>query len=110
MNGCVIQSKPSALTCGLKDSGVALAVPRGERLHHAVDLLGFTRQTEAPQELPANRGGGLSRLMRVRGSRVHAGSPSAHRRAWTKLRSANSCSSTKACSTLMLKSSLQEEK
>lgn len=62
------QSKPSALTCGLKDSGVALAVPRGERLHHAVDLLGFTRQTEAPQELPANRGGGLSRLMRVRGS------------------------------------------
>lgn len=102
------QSKPSVLTCRLKDSGVALAVPGGKRLHHAVDLLGFTWQTEAPQELPAIRGGGLSRLMpRVR---VHADSPSAHRRAWTKLRSANSCSSTKACSTLMLKSSLQEEK
>lgn len=33
---------------------------------------------------------------------------SADRRAWTRLRSANSCSSTKACSTLMLKSSLLE--
>lgn len=35
---------------------------------------------------------------------------SSHRSAWTRLRSANSCSSTKACSTLMLKSSLVERK
>lgn len=53
-----IPGKLSKLTCRLKDSGVALAVPRGKRLHHAIDLLGFAWQTEAPQELPVIRGGG----------------------------------------------------
>lgn len=42
----------SAGTCALKHSGVAAAVSLGEGLHHAVDLLSFTRQPEAPEELP----------------------------------------------------------
>lgn len=41
------------LTCGLEDTGVALAVPLGKRLHHPVDLLRFPGQPETPQELPA---------------------------------------------------------
>ncbi len=44
-----------SLTCGLEDVGVAVTVACGEGLHHAVDLLSFTRQTETPQELPAER-------------------------------------------------------
>lgn len=52
--------KPAlCLTCRLEDSRVTLAVTGGKRLHHAVNLLGFTGQTETPQELPVNqvRGG-----------------------------------------------------
>jgi len=44
-----------SLTCGLEDVGVAVTVACGEGLHHAVDLLSFTRQTETPQELPTRR-------------------------------------------------------
>ena len=39
-------------TCGLEHAVIAPAVPLGERLHHPVDLLGLSRQPEAPQELP----------------------------------------------------------
>lgn len=46
------QQPALCLTCRLEDPRVALAVPRGERLHHTVNLLGFTWQTETPQELP----------------------------------------------------------
>lgn len=42
-----------ALTCGLEDARVALAVPLGKGLHHPVDLLRLPGQPEAPQELPA---------------------------------------------------------
>lgn len=42
-------------TCGLEHSGVTVAVTRRERLHHPVDLLGFTWEPEAPQKLPDNR-------------------------------------------------------
>lgn len=42
-------------TCGLEDLGVAVAVAAGESFHHPVDLLSFSWQTEAPQELPARR-------------------------------------------------------
>lgn len=40
------------ITCGPEDSGVTEAVASSEGLHHAVNLLGLTRQPEAPQELP----------------------------------------------------------
>lgn len=46
--GCVC-----VCTCGLEDTRIALAVPGGKRLHHAIDLLGFTRKSETPQKLPA---------------------------------------------------------
>jgi len=102
-----------ALTCGLEDAGVALAVPLGEGLHHPVDLLRLPGQPEAPQELPAESEAS-------RGSRTPAPSgpppghspapgPFAHRSACTRLRSVNSCSSTKACRTWMLNSSLREQ-
>lgn len=101
------------LTCWLEDSRVALAVPRGKRLHHTVDFLGFTWQTETPQELPTiTEKWGVVQMWCHRESQDisvwfhHC----ADRSAWTRLRSANSCSSTKACSTLMLKSSLVERK
>lgn len=45
----------SHLTCGLEDSMVALAVPGCKRLHHSVDLLRFTRQSETPEKLPVCR-------------------------------------------------------
>lgn len=35
-----------------EDVGIELAVTLSKRLHHAVNLLGFARQPEAPQELP----------------------------------------------------------
>lgn len=34
-----------------EDVGIQLAVALREALHHAIDLLGFARQTEGPQEL-----------------------------------------------------------
>lgn len=40
-------------TCGLENPRVAQAVALGKGLHHAVDLLGFSREAEAPEELPA---------------------------------------------------------
>lgn len=40
-------------TGALEDAGVAVAVSLSEGLHHSVNLLGFTRQTETPQELSA---------------------------------------------------------
>lgn len=40
-------------TCWLKDAQITVAVASGEGLHHAVNLLGLTRETETPQELPA---------------------------------------------------------
>ena len=48
-------------TCWLEDSRVALAVARSERLHHTVNLLGFTRQAETPEELPATENVSLSK-------------------------------------------------
>lgn len=38
-------------TCGLEDVGVAVAVASGKGLHHAVNLLGFSREPKAPQKL-----------------------------------------------------------
>lgn len=43
-------------TCGLEDARIALAVPGGECLHHTINLLGFTGESEAPQKLPATAG------------------------------------------------------
>ncbi len=40
-------------TSALEDAGVAVAVSLSKGLHHSVNLLGFTRQTETPQELSA---------------------------------------------------------
>lgn len=40
-------------TGALEDAGVAVAVSLSEGLHHSVNLLGFTRQTETPKELSA---------------------------------------------------------
>jgi len=42
-------------TRGLEDPGVTVAVASRERLHHPVDLLRFSRETKAPQKLPARR-------------------------------------------------------
>ena len=39
-------------TCGGEHPGVELAVSLREALHHSVNLLGLTGQTEAPEELP----------------------------------------------------------
>lgn len=49
-DGTTLQGR--SLTRGLEDAAVALAVSLGKRLHHPVDLLGLSRQPEAPQELP----------------------------------------------------------
>lgn len=46
----------SSLTRGLEHPGVALAVPLRKGLHHPVDLLGLSREPEAPQELPEGEG------------------------------------------------------
>lgn len=40
------------ITCGSEDTGVTEAVASSKGLHHAVNFLGFSRQPEAPQELP----------------------------------------------------------
>lgn len=40
-------------TCGLEDAGVALGVTGCKGLHHPVNLLSFSRETEAPQKLSA---------------------------------------------------------
>lgn len=45
---------PGSCTCGLKDAGVAGAVSLSEGLHHAIDLLSLTRETETPQKLPVD--------------------------------------------------------
>lgn len=42
-------------TCGLENTRVALAVALSERLHHAIDLLSFSRQPKTPQELSVRR-------------------------------------------------------
>lgn len=42
-----------ACTCGLEDPGVTAAVASCKRLHHPVNLLSFSRETKAPQKLPA---------------------------------------------------------
>lgn len=51
--GAASPGRGRARTCGLEHPMVALTVALGERLHHPVDLLGLSRQPEAPQELPA---------------------------------------------------------
>lgn len=53
-------SRERALTRGLENPAVALAVPLGERLHHPVDLLGLPGQPEAPQKLPGGEGGSVT--------------------------------------------------
>lgn len=53
--GCWGDRLGQALTCGLEDTRVALAVPLGKGLHHPVDLLCLPWQPEAPQELPVER-------------------------------------------------------
>lgn len=50
--GCQGDRRGQALTCGLEDTRVALAVPLGKGLHHPVNLLCLPWQPEAPQELP----------------------------------------------------------
>ena len=50
--GVVLVGREELVTCGPEDSGVTEAVASSEGLHHAVNLLGLTRQPEAPQELP----------------------------------------------------------
>lgn len=49
------EGAPLALTCGLEHPVVALTVALGKRLHHPVNLLGLSRQPEAPQELPGGQ-------------------------------------------------------
>lgn len=50
------ETKPLCVrTGGLEDPGVTVAVASCERLHHPVNLLSFSRETEAPQKLPARR-------------------------------------------------------
>lgn len=41
------------LTCTLEDAGVAMTVSLSEGLHHSVNLLRLTRQTETPEKLSA---------------------------------------------------------
>jgi hypothetical protein len=41
-----------SLTCRLEHPSIALTVPLGKGLHHPVNLLGLSREPEAPQELP----------------------------------------------------------
>lgn len=43
----------SLVTGALEDAGVTVAVSLGKSLHHSINLLGFSRQTETPQELSA---------------------------------------------------------
>ena len=49
---CSLWSNTHSGTCALKHSRVTVTVSLGERLHHAVDLLSFAGQPEAPEELP----------------------------------------------------------
>lgn len=49
-------------TGALEDAGVAVAVSLSKGLHHSVNLLGFTGQTETPQELSAETGPGLAQV------------------------------------------------
>lgn len=42
-------------TRGLKDPWVTVAVASCKRLHHPVNLLSFSRETKAPEELSARR-------------------------------------------------------
>lgn len=48
-------TEASSRTCGLEHPVIALTVPLGKSLHHPVDLLGLSREPEAPQELPKGR-------------------------------------------------------
>lgn len=48
----LIFGKHNKFTCGLENTRVTMAVALSEGFHHAVDLLGFSWQTETPQELP----------------------------------------------------------
>lgn len=45
-------TEASSRTCGLEHPVITLTVPLGKGLHHPVDLLGLSREPEAPQELP----------------------------------------------------------
>lgn len=54
--GEVLRGHEELLTCGPEDSGITEAVASSEGLHHPVNLLGFARQPEAPQELPRGTG------------------------------------------------------
>lgn len=47
-----------APTCGLENPGVTQAVSLGKGFHHPVNLLGLSREAEAPQKLPAWKGAG----------------------------------------------------
>lgn len=40
-------------TCGLENPRVTQAVSLGKGFHHPVNLLGLSREAEAPQKLPA---------------------------------------------------------
>lgn len=43
------------LTSALEDARIAVAVSLCKSLHHSVNLLGFSRQTEAPKKLPVKK-------------------------------------------------------
>lgn len=51
--------KVYTFTSALEDARVAVTVSLSESLHHSVNLLSFTRQTETPQELSAGGRSGL---------------------------------------------------
>lgn len=42
-------------TSALEDARVAVAVSLCKGLHHSINLLGFSRQTEAPKKLPVKQ-------------------------------------------------------
>ena len=133
------ETKPlCARTGGLEDPGVTVAVASCERLHHPVNLLSFSRETEAPQKLPARRrrckknthtmssrkegGGGFSTSSETQKKKTGLKVKTAamfHTRmreyfgdtnlsACTRFRSENSCRPTKAFSICRCISSLPE--
>lgn len=77
-------TETSSRTCGLEHPVITLTVPLGKGLHHPVDLLGLSREPEAPQELP--KGGDRSTALtcldaaaggfNIRGQREVRGLPS----------------------------------
>lgn len=63
-----------APTCGLENPRVAQAVALGKGFHHPINLLGFSREAEAPEELPASERGRVS-MPGLAGPAPHSQSP-----------------------------------